>query len=136
MCGIVGIISTLGESANFANANEMASKIRHRGPDSQDVFAHKNTALGHVRLSIIDIAAGGQPMTDEQTGLTIVFNGEIYNYQEIRKELIGLGYQFVTQSDTEVILKGFHAFGKKKNIEARRMNIGSIFALISAQTLP
>ena len=113
MCGIVGIISTQGETSNFANANEMASKIRHRGPDSQDVFAHKNTALGHVRLSIIDIAAGGQPMTDEQTGLTIVFNGEIYNYQEIRKELIGLGYQFETQSDTEVILKGFHAFGKK-----------------------
>jgi asparagine synthase (glutamine-hydrolysing) len=113
MCGIVGIVSLKSESENFVMATKMASKIRHRGPDGQRVFSHNITALGHVRLSIIDVESGAQPMLDKQTGLTIVFNGEIYNYQEIREELIGKGYHFETNSDTEVILKGYHAFGKK-----------------------
>lgn len=113
MCGLVGLVSSFDESTNYPVIDKMASKIRHRGPDDQNIFVHNNVALGHVRLSIIDIEAGIQPMHDSDTNLHIVFNGEIYNYLEIKQELVNKGYTFKTKSDTEVILKGYHAFGKK-----------------------
>ena len=85
-----------------------------RGPDGDGLVVRRNVALGHRRLKIIDLSeAAQQPMVDAQLGLTIVYNGAIYNYPELRKELEGKGYQFFSHGDTEVILKAYHAWGEK-----------------------
>jgi asparagine synthase (glutamine-hydrolysing) len=89
----------------------MADTIHHRGPDDEGSFIHQNIGFYHKRLSIIDLQTGHQPMSD--AGLTIVFNGEIYNYLELKQELIQQGYQFKTHSDTEVILKAYQAYGER-----------------------
>jgi asparagine synthase (glutamine-hydrolysing) len=106
MCGISGILRLeIGASADESDIARMSDHIAHRGPDSAGYFAKGPIALGHRRLSVIDLHTGGQPITDPETGRVIVFNGEIYNYREIRKELAGRGVRFTTNSDTEVLLK-------------------------------
>jgi asparagine synthase (glutamine-hydrolysing) len=111
MCGFVGLINKNGENANPNILREMALTINHRGPDEEGIFIEGNCGFFHKRLSIIDLATGQQPMTLEN--YTIVFNGEIYNYIELREELIKKGHQFKTTSDTEVILHLYKEYGNE-----------------------
>lgn len=113
MCGIVGLIApNPNQPIDEALLWRMLGPIKHRGPDQQRIWSQLGIGLGHARLSIIDLSEqGNQPMTDPQTGHVIVFNGEIYNYLELRQTLKGQGYTFNTESDTEVILKAYQAWG-------------------------
>ncbi len=112
MCGICGEIRFDGQSADVAAVTRMTGAMVSRGPDSDGVVAHGPVALGHRRLSIIDLSArGAQPMVDSDLGLTLVFNGCIYNHLELRKELEAAGYQFFSTADSEVVIKGFHRWG-------------------------
>jgi asparagine synthase (glutamine-hydrolysing) len=111
MCGICGEIS-FQRAADPAVVHAMAQELRARGPDSAGFFAQDRLCLGHRRLKIIDLSdASQQPMVDAELGLSIVFNGCIYNYEDLRAELRGLGYRFFSEGDTEVILKSYHAWG-------------------------
>lgn len=114
MCGIVGILkSNARVEANELTA--MRDSLAHRGPNDKGIWINDNSliGLGHRRLSILDLSdAGHQPMRDEQSGFVIVFNGEIYNYLEIRKELKNVGFLFHTGTDTEVVLKAFEYWGE------------------------
>jgi asparagine synthase (glutamine-hydrolysing) len=112
MCGICGWVSLVGQSIDPTVLEKMVSIQKHRGPDDRGYWYSDNIALGHTRLSIIDIKNGAQPMADND-GLVIVFNGEIYNYLEIRKVLTEKGAIFRTQSDTEVILESYKAWGEQ-----------------------
>lgn len=108
MCGITGIFHFNKEKpVDRIKLNKMTDIISHRGPDGKGYFVDKNIGLGHRRLSIIDLNTGDQPMYSEDKKKVIVFNGEIYNYIELRTELKKKGYHFYTQSDTEVILKAY-----------------------------
>lgn len=108
MCGIVGFV-TAGPKADEAVLRAMADAIRHRGPDDEGFHLDGPAALGFRRLSIIDVSGGHQPMTAEHA--TIVFNGEIYNFKELRAELEQKGHRFANRSDTEVILRGYLEWG-------------------------
>jgi len=113
MCGIAGEIRFDSQTADFAAVARMAETMRPRGPDDSGAYAHGGAALAHRRLKIIDLSqAGHQPMVDSELGLAIVFNGCIYNYPELRSELQALGYRFFSSSDTEVLLKAYHAWGR------------------------
>ena len=109
MCGIAGI---LGPSPSKEALGRMARAIVHRGPDEQGLFRDDRIGLVHTRLSIIDLASGQQPMTNEDDSLWVVFNGEIFNYVELRDELLALGHSFRTKSDTEVIVHAWEAWGE------------------------
>ncbi len=112
MCGIAGEIQFDGEWADTAAVGRMVSCMERRGPNGAGLVGHGRAAFGHRRLKIIDLTEKAQqPMVDPQLGLTIVFNGCIYNYPELRMELEALGYSFFSTGDTEVILKAFHAWG-------------------------
>jgi len=114
MCGICGEIRFDGQSADVAAVSRMTRAMESRGPDSNGVVAHGPIALGHRRLSIIDLSArGAQPMVDSDLGLTLVFNGCIYNYQDLRDELMAAGYRFFSTADSEVVIKGFHHWGTR-----------------------
>ena len=114
MCGICGEIRFDGQSADVAAVARMTRAMESRGPDSNGVVAHGPIALGHRRLSIIDLSArGAQPMVDSDLGLTLVFNGCIYNYQDLRKQLQAAGYRFFSTADSEVVVKGFHHWGPR-----------------------
>ena len=113
MCGIAGEIAR-GRSANLAAVAAMTDAMVPRGPDSDGVWAREGVALGHRRLSIIDLSSHGhQPMHDPDLGLTVAFNGCIYNYPALREELSAKGYRFFSHSDTEVILKGYREWGER-----------------------
>ncbi|MCB0821419.1 MAG: asparagine synthase (glutamine-hydrolyzing) [Bacteroidales bacterium] len=109
MCGIIGLINKNQEVAELGIIKAMAEKIAHRGPDDENHYLHKHFGFYHKRLSIIDLEHGRQPMVDEE--LILTFNGEIYNYIELRNELKAKGYAFKTDSDTEVILKMYREYG-------------------------
>ena len=112
MCGICGELRFDGSTADMAAIERMSETIARRGPDYAGVFSDGPLAFGHRRLAIIDLTAGAdQPMVDEELELVLVFNGTIYNYRELRAELAGMGYRFFSQSDSEVILKAYHAWG-------------------------
>jgi asparagine synthase (glutamine-hydrolysing) len=112
MCGICGEIRFDGTSADVAAVTRMTDAMASRGPDSDGVMAYGPVALGHRRLSIIDLSArGAQPMVDSELGLTLVFNGCIYNYQDLRAELESAGYRFFSTADSEVVIKAFHRWG-------------------------
>jgi len=112
MCGIAGYIATKGKGVDVAALGKMTRAVAHRGPDDEGLFVDGCVGLGHRRLAIVDLTvAGHQPMRLGGTGLTIVFNGEIYNYIEIRAELVQLGHRFNTNSDTEVILVAYEQWG-------------------------
>src|SRR4051794_28977410 len=99
MCGILGTVRRFGK----LRALDL-SALRHRGPDADGQRAVGTAFLGHTRLSIIDLAGGRQPMTDQENTATIVFNGEIYNFRELRADPVNRGFRFASSSDTEVIL--------------------------------
>ena len=107
MCGIAGIIGK--DKNNKKYIKKMCDRIAHRGPDDENYYIGKNVALGHRRLSIIDISGGIQPMFSNDKRYVVVFNGEIYNYQELKEELNDYDYQ--TKSDTEVLLSGYIKWG-------------------------
>jgi len=112
MCGLAGEIRFDGGEANLAAVLAMGEAQRARGPDAHGAALHGRVALGHRRLKVIDLSARGQqPMEDPHLGLTVVFNGCIYNHKELRQQLTAAGYRFFSTSDTEVILKAYHAWG-------------------------
>jgi asparagine synthase (glutamine-hydrolysing) len=111
MCGITGILDTSGAPADAVLLRRMADAIAHRGPDGSGFHVDGPIGLGHRRLSIIDLAGGAQPISNEDDAIHIVFNGEIYNFVELRRELEAAGHHFKTRSDTEVILHGYEQWG-------------------------
>ncbi|MGA8211371.1 MAG: N-acetylglutaminylglutamine amidotransferase [Nocardioidaceae bacterium] len=112
MCGLAGELRLDGATADVAAVERMTACQSHRGPDGQGVWARGSVALGHRRLAIIDLSVhGSQPLVDPELGLSVVMNGCIYNYQDLREELGGLGYRFFSTSDTEVIAKAYAAWG-------------------------
>lgn len=112
MCGICGQYHFgSGQAASPATVEAMARSIAHRGPDDEGFHYSGALGLGFRRLSIIDLAGGHQPMSDEQQTVWVVFNGEIYNFPELRRQLEGLGHRFRTRSDTEVIVHGYKQWG-------------------------
>jgi asparagine synthase (glutamine-hydrolysing) len=112
MCGICGQLNfATGEPVESAAIRRMAQAIAHRGPDDEGYFIRDTIGLGFRRLSIIDLAGGHQPMFDEEQTVCVIFNGEIYNYKELRHELQQSGYRFSTVSDTEVIVHGYKEWG-------------------------
>lgn len=108
MCGFVGFVDKSKNKDKIIK--KMADIIEHRGPDSAGYYVGKNCALGFRRLSIIDLEGGAQPIYNEDKSKIIVFNGEIYNYKEIKKELIKKGHKFKTSADTEVVLHGYEEY--------------------------
>lgn len=115
MCGILGLVSVDRAASSYFDLFDAAlNTIKHRGPDNISKLMEQNIALGHTRLSIIDLdERSNQPMTDLSGRFTIIFNGEIYNYQELRNECEEAGYSFRTMSDTEVLQVMFMRMGKK-----------------------
>jgi asparagine synthase (glutamine-hydrolysing) len=112
VCGLAGEMRFDGRTADVAACGRMCDCMAPRGPDGSGLWAHGPVALGHRRLSIIDLSvAGSQPMIDPALGLSVIFNGCIYNYQPLRVELEGHGYRFFSTSDTEVIAKAYHRWG-------------------------
>jgi asparagine synthase (glutamine-hydrolysing) len=111
MCGICGKIELDGAPASSALVREMAATIQHRGPDDCGYFVSGPAALGFRRLSIIDLQSGHQPLSNEDGSIWIVFNGEIYNYQELRSFLVAKGHLFKTRTDTEVIVHLYEELG-------------------------
>ena len=110
MCGICGFT---GEVLNKSKVIEnMAEIITHRGPDDSGYFVDKDISMGFRRLSIIDVESGKQPIYNETNTMVLTFNGEIYNYKELRNELVDLGHEFYTQTDSEVLVHGFEQWGK------------------------
>ena len=113
MCGFVGFASAKHNAEDAKKTvKAMADLIAHRGPDGGGFYVDGRAALGHRRLSIIDLTGGAQPMFNEDGSLVIVYNGEAYNFMELREQLIAAGHTFATQSDTEVLLHGYEQWGK------------------------
>jgi len=111
MCGFVGFCSKDVKDKNVIK--EMNNQIIHRGPDSDGYYFDKDVNFGFRRLSIIDLHEGSQPILNEGGDIAIIFNGEIYNYQELREDLVAKGYKFKTHTDTEVILHGYEEYGEE-----------------------
>jgi len=125
MCGIAGFIdfSSLQKEEAHVRLKKMTAALAHRGPDDENFYIDEFAALGHRRLSIIDVSSGQQPMTDAFHRYQIIFNGEIYNYRELKDVLIEKGYKFKTKSDTEVILNAYIEWG-----EASLKKLNGMFA--------
>ena len=113
MCGIAGILSYTGATPESMLLDSMIEVMRYRGPDERGVFVDGAIGFGHARLSILDLAQGQQPMRTADGSLVITYNGEIFNFVELREQLIKLGYHFRTQSDTEVILHAYRQYGSE-----------------------
>ena len=113
MCGIAGIFSYREEQPSTEILKNMLGQIRYRGPDESGVYIDRNIGIGNVRLSIIDLSTGQQPMCNDDGTLWIVYNGEVFNYIELRQELKKKGVIFRTDSDTEVILRYYEHYREK-----------------------
>lgn len=111
MCGICGVYNLNGSPADSSLINRMSSVVRHRGPDGSGSYVSGPIGLGHRRLSIIDLEGGSQPLSSADGKIQLVFNGEIYNFLELREELSKCGHVFRTRSDTEVIIHGYEQWG-------------------------
>lgn len=119
MCGIVGFVNN--EKNKKRTIKKMADRIKYRGPDQEGYYTDNLVALGHRRLSIIDLGNGIQPMFNEDENLVVVFNGEIYNYIELKAELKKKKHKFKTNSDTEVLLHGYEEWGSNLPKKLRGM---------------
>src|ERR1700752_557109 len=132
MCGIAGFIDLWDASGRAVEdraqiLDRMCRVIRHRGPDDQGVMLEPGVALGMRRLSIIDLAGGHQPISGEDGSVTIVFNGEIYNFLELKRDLEAYGHKFKTNSDTETIVHGYEEFGAECLKHLRGMFVFAIW---------
>src|SRR5581483_11170870 len=112
MCGIAGILNVDESLVDQTALRAMIAALRHRGPDALGVYTDKHLGLAHARLSIIDLSTGQQPMHNEDKSIWITFNGEIFNYNELREELVGKGHRFATRSDTEVLIHLYEEKGE------------------------
>src|ERR1700687_459034 len=126
MCGIAGMFNLDGAVVAPESLQGMIRMLAHRGPDDTGFHAENGVGLAHARLSIIDLAGGQQPMCNEDSSLWITFNGEIFNYLELREELLSKGHRFATRSDTEVIL---HLYEEKGEDCVRYLNGQWAFAI-------
>ena len=113
MCGIAGSLQMHDGPVDRERLRQMIGTIRYRGPDDVGIYSHGGVGLAHARLSIIDLAGGHQPMSIAQDALVITFNGEIFNYIELRNELIAKGHRFISSSDTEVLLRLYQEEGER-----------------------
>src|SRR6267378_1396041 len=121
MCGICGVIGFERTNQAEAITRRMMEALRHRGPDEDGLLVAPSVALGVRRLSIIDLPGGHQPVFNEATNVAVVFNGEIYNYKQLRDTLEGRGHAFRTHSDTEVIVHAYEEWGEQCLRELRGM---------------
>ena len=112
MCGIAGFARPELGGVQQATLQRMAAALRHRGPDGHGYFVGRRVGFAHTRLSIIDIAGGAQPLGNEDSSVVITYNGEVYNYRELREELLAKGHHFRTQSDTEVLVHAYEQWGE------------------------
>ena len=131
MCGIAGIARPASGAVDLDALTRMAAAIKHRGPDGYGFYLGSHVGLAHVRLSIVDLSGGAQPMTNEDGQVVITYNGEVYNYPELRSELIGRGHVFRTQSDTEVLVHAYEEWGTDM---LHRLNGQFAFAIYNAAT--
>jgi asparagine synthase (glutamine-hydrolysing) len=131
MCGIAGIIRSSGRETTLASLGAMAAALRHRGPDGYGFYADSDAGLAHVRLSIIDLAGGAQPLTNEDGSLVITYNGEVYNYIELAEQLQRAGHRFRSKSDTEVLVHAWEEWGPGM---FERLNGQFAFALYDRRT--
>lgn len=130
MCGICGIFDRSGDPIDQVTLKRMNKVLQHRGPDGEGYFVDGGIGLGHRRLSIIDLDGGAQPMPNGDGTLQIIFNGEIYNYIELREELLALGHRFRTRSDTEVIIHAYEQWGTEC---VNRFNGMFAFAIVNVR---
>ena len=130
MCGIAGMISFRGSNASPDLLKKMSDALIHRGPDASGLHLDREAGLAHRRLSILDLQGGGQPMSNSDGSLWITYNGEIFNYVELRDELIAKGHRFLTRSDTEVIL---HLYQAEDENCVHRLNGQWAFAIWDAR---
>src|SRR6266446_8974943 len=107
MCGICGVVGGSELESAQAVVQQMMGQMHHRGPDNEGMFIDQSVALGMRRLSIIDLGGGSQPVFNEDRSVVVVFNGEIYNFRELRRTLEASGHIFGTESDTEVIVHAY-----------------------------
>src|SRR5574344_1556705 len=121
MCGITGFVDKIKKDEKNKIIKKMANRIIHRGPDSDGYYVDSNVALGFRRLAIIDLKTGNQPIYNENKTIAVIFNGEIYNYQELRKELEKQGHKFMTNTDTEVLVHGYEEYKTDLFIKLRGM---------------
>jgi asparagine synthase (glutamine-hydrolysing) len=131
MCGIAGIARHSGDVVNIESLARMAASIRHRGPDGFGFYTGSGVGFAHVRLSIVDVAGGAQPLTNEDGTIVVTYNGEIYNHVELRHELEALGHVFRTRCDTEVLVHGYESWGTGV---LNRLNGQFAFAIHDAAT--
>jgi asparagine synthase (glutamine-hydrolysing) len=129
MCGIAGIVRHTRASVSLKSLGRMAAAIRHRGPDGYGFYAGARVGLAHVRLSIVDVAAGAQPMANEDGQIVVTYNGEIYNHIELRRELERHGHVFRTRCDTEVLVHAYEQWGAEM---LNRLNGQFAFAIYDA----
>src|SRR4051794_34909186 len=118
MCGIAGAVAGARSPVTRETLSRMLESMSHRGPDGQGLEQYtsargERVLLGHVRLAIIDPVGSPQPMVDHEAQLSLTFNGEIYNFRELRAQLMGLGYRFKRDSDTEVLLRAYQRWGEQ-----------------------
>ena len=112
MCGFAGIASaSVNEKVDKRIVHKMSELLYHRGPDDSGFYFDSGIGIGHRRLSIIDVSGGNQPLSNEDRSVWVSFNGEIYNFQELKNRLISLGHQFKTNCDTEVIVHSYEEWG-------------------------
>lgn len=126
MCGFAGVARGSSRPVGHEMLRRMAAAIRHRGPDDSNTYVSGRVGLAHVRLSIIDIEGGAQPLTNADASIVIAYNGEVYNYRELRSELESAGYAFRTASDTEVLVHAYERWGEAM---LERLNGQFAFAL-------
>src|SRR5213594_1364513 len=126
MCGIAGIVDLDGGPVGEEQVRAMCAVMRHRGPDGEGVYLAPGVGLGMRRLSIIDLGTGDQPVRNEDGTAWVVFNGEIYNYRELRRDLEGRGHRFHTSSDTESIIHLYEDHRGLRQIAARHVRPGDL----------
>ena len=116
MCGITGIVCADRRPASAVVVRRMTDALEHRGPDGEGFCVYESVAFGHRRLSIIDLSsAGDQPMTTADGTHTLTYNGETYNFRELRAELEALGHRFRSRTDSEVVLEAYAEWGWKRS---------------------
>ena len=113
MCGICGVVGIQSPEAGEAVVRRMMAAMIHRGPDEEGILLASPVAVGMRRLSIVDLPGGSQPVWNETETIAVVYNGEIYNFRELRAELEALGHRFRTRSDTEVVVHAYESWGER-----------------------